>query len=122
MLLLPSSPGPAPQFSDNERMVRTNKSIGCAKWEPTACTVGGDQSIKRVTCPGETKRVPGEREERDFIDDEPLISQDLVGKFRITNLNPTDFSKILDHKERNRRDPPRSIALKPRELGKPARL
>jgi hypothetical protein len=45
--------------------------------------------------------MPHERQERNFVDNEPRIVEKLLGKLWIVDFNSPDLSQILDFEERD---------------------
>ena len=58
------------------------------------------------------------RQRGNLIDDEPSVVENLLSKFEITNLETTDFRKVLDFEKGYGKDTPGSITVKPQEGGK----
>jgi hypothetical protein len=89
--------------------------IGRAERNAPACAMGSDESIERVSRPGELHGSPDQWDERDLVDDEPGVFRERVGKLRILELDPSDLRQKLDFQQGDRGDSPMAVFLDPGE-------
>ena len=101
---------------DYQRMVYPNRFIGRAKRNPTDGAMGGKQPVKGIARPRYAKRVAHQRQQWNFIDCEPPVNQKGIREIGVSNIEPPDFSQVLDLEKRDRRNPPRPVSFEPAKL------